>query len=277
MKPSLANTANSATSASQAGQRRLSGAFSIRLDRIEPDSEQPRKQFDDQHIEELAASIAHLGVLQPISVRLVEGSDRYRIIAGECRYTAAKRAGLAELPCWVRTPKQDRVLLEQVVENWQRSDLNPFELADSLGILRDANGFTQKELAETTGKSAGEISKILSLLDLDPEVQQLARQDLSGRVTRKHLYAVRDFPIDRQLKLVAGIQDGRYTAESLELLQQRQKSPSMTGREHNWQKRTFKTREATVSFTFRKASVDGHDVLRALREVKRQVGEDGVV
>lgn len=212
-------------------------------------------------------------------MRLVEGSDRYRIIAGECRYTAAKQAGLSELPCWVRTPEQKQILLEQVVENWQRSDLNPFELADSLAILRDANGFSQKQLAETTGKSAGEISKILTLLELDPEVQRLARDDESGRVSRKHLYAVRDFPIDRQLKLVAGIQDGRYTAESLELMRQRlaDGSPSSTGREHNWQKRTFKTREATVSFTFRKPSVDGHDILKALREVKRQVGEDGVV
>lgn len=214
-------------------------------------------------------------------MRLVEHADgpkRYRIIAGECRYTAARQAGLTELPCWVRTPQQERVLLEQVVENWQRSDLNPFELADSLGILRDANGFSQKQLAEMTGKTPGEISKILSLLDLDPEVQRLARDDASGRVTRKHLYAVRDFPIDRQLKLVAGIQDGRYTAESLELLRQKLANrPSPTGREHNWQRRTFKTREATVSFTFRKASVDGHDILNALRQVKRQVADDGVI
>lgn len=277
-KPAIPNPGASGTSASQAGQRRLSGAFLISLDRIEADPFQPRKKVDSQHIVELSSSIAKLGVLQPISVRFVEEVNRYRIIAGECRYQAAKQAGLAEIPCWVRTPEQKQILLEQVVENWQRSDLSAMDLAESLGILRDANGYTQVELTEITGKSKGEISRILSLLELDPEVQQLARQDVTGLVSRRHLYAMRDFPVSRQIKLISGIQDGRYTAESIEVLAKNsgQKATS-TGRLTNWQRRTFKTRHATVSFQFRKPEVNGHDVIEALREIKRQVGEDGVV
>ena len=250
----------------------------IQLARIEPDPDQPRKKVDSQHVVELSSSIAKLGVLQPISVRFVEEVDRYRIIAGECRFQAAKQAGLTEIPCWVRTPEQKQILLEQVVENWQRSDLSAMDLAESLGILRDANGYTQVELAEITGKSKGEISRILSLLELDPEVQQLARQDSTGLVSRRHLYAMRDFPVARQIKLVSGIQDGRYTAESIEVLARNaDNKASPTGRLTNWQRRTFKTRHATVSFQFRKPEVNGHDVIEALREIKRQVAEDEIV
>ena len=165
--------------------------------------------------------------------------------------------------------------MEQVIENWQRSDLNPFELADSLGILRDANGYSQVQLADFTGKSKGEISKILSLLELDPEVQQLARSDAGGAVSRRHLYALRDFPVARQLKLIAGIRDGRYTAESLEMLAANEKQKrSDVGRVNDWMRRTFKTRHATVSIQFRKSDPSDHDVLAALSEVKRQVAED---
>ena len=274
-KPATTPLSPATSSPSQEGKRRLSGAFYISLDRIEPDPDQPRKTFDLQRVTELASSIKELGVLQPISVRYVADADRYRIIAGENRYHAAKQAGLKDLPCWERTPEQNQILLQQVVENWVRSDLNPFELADALGVLRDANGYSQVELAATTGKSKGEISKILGLLELDPEIQKLARDDDSGLVTRRHLYALRDFPVARQIKLIDGIKDGRYTAEAVELLlkNDRQKQ-SATGRLNNWQRRSFRTRHATVSFQFRKPEVTDEDILEALREVRRQITDD---
>ena len=216
-KPAIDPLSPPTSSPAQQGKRRLRGAFYISIDRIEPDPDQPRKTFDSQRVAELASSIKSLGVLQPITVRYEAEADRYRIIAGENRFQAAKQAGLKELPCWERTPEQNQILLQQVVENWVRSDLNPFELADALGLLRDANGYSQVELAATTGKSKGEISKTLALLELDPEVQKLAREDQTGLVSKRHLYAIREFPIDRQIKLIAGIKDGRYTAEALEL------------------------------------------------------------
>lgn len=247
----------------------------IRLDRIEPDPDQPRKKIDHEYLMELTASVASLGILTPISVRYVDGSRRFRIIAGECRFTAAREAGLEEIPCWVRSPEGDQILLEQIVENWHRSDLNAFELADSLAILRDANGFSQQQLAETTGKSAGEISRILAILDLPPVVQDLARRDSTGRLSKRHLYALRAFPESRQVKLISSIQQGRHTAESLERMAEPVSRPSDSGRRHNWQHRTFRTKDAEVRFVFRKPEISGDDILQALREVRTIVVDDG--
>lgn len=246
----------------------------IQTDQIEPDSDQPRKSVDPEHISELAASIKQLGVLQPITVRYIEERGKYRIIAGECRFRAAGQVGLEEVPCWVRTPEQNQVLLEQVIENWQRADLNPFDLAESLAILQDANGYTQRELAGVTGKSAGEISKILSLLELAPEVQSVARQDHRGHISKRHLYALRPFECDKQVRLLKAIEEGRYTAEALEKLSERYGKTSDAGRRPNWQRRSFKTKHATVRIEFRKPDITDDDILQALREVRQQITDD---
>jgi len=107
------------------GRRRLGGAFLIDLDRIKPDPDQPRKRFDTTAQRELNASVARLGILQPITVRFVEERNIYRIITGQRRFEAAKQANLQQLPCWVQTPKDREVLLHQIVENWQRADMHP--------------------------------------------------------------------------------------------------------------------------------------------------------
>ena len=114
------------------GRRRLGGAFAIACDRIRPDPTQPRRRLDTDAQKELNASVERLGILQPITVRYVEAEDVYRIITGERRYHAACAAGLPEIPCWVQSPKEDEVLLHQIVENWQRLDMHPFDLADAL-------------------------------------------------------------------------------------------------------------------------------------------------
>ncbi len=185
---------------------------------------------------------------------------------------------MKEIPCWVKSPEEKQILLEQIIENWQRSDLSAMDLAESLGILRDANGYSQVELSTITGKSKGDISKILSLLELDPEVQRLVREDSSRMVTRKHLYAMKDFSVRRQIKLIQGIKDGLYTADSIEMLRQKEgQSKNGAPKLARWQRRTFRTRHATVTFNFRKPEIGGHDVIEALREIKRQIAEDGVV
>src|SRR5262249_40386661 len=143
------------------GRRRLTGAFLIDRARIRPDPAQPRKNLDTVAQQELIASIRRLGVLQPITVRYIEAEDVYQIIAGERRYQAAKAAEIAELPCWVQSPQAKDILLHQIVENWQRADLNPYDLADALAVLRDANGYSQKDLARETGKPESEISRLL--------------------------------------------------------------------------------------------------------------------
>lgn len=257
------------------GRRRLTGAFHIKIERIEPDPNQPRKQIDPQYLEELSLSIRSLGVLQPITVRYIEAEDRYRIISGECRYTAARQAGMTELPCWVKTPKAEDVLLEQIVENWQRSDLNPFELADSLAILRDANGLTQRELAERTGKSTAEVSKLLTILDLDPKVQTLARADTSGHITKRHLYSVARLPAPQQTTLLERISRDDLSAVETEKLVARMQASQDRPRKGGAPvtRRRFSTRFATVVFAYRKKEVTDADLLAALKEVRQQIGE----
>lgn len=129
-KPTLPLTEQPANTIA-ADQRRLPGAFLIAIERLHPDPNQPRRTHDDNALSELADSIRRLGILQPIAVRLDASIDGYRIISGERRYRAAKAAGLAEVPCWVQTPDEIELLLRQISENWQRSDLHPMDLADS--------------------------------------------------------------------------------------------------------------------------------------------------
>ena len=171
----------------------------------------------------------------------------------------------------MRSPEHDRILLEQIVENWHRLDLNAFELADSLAMIRDANELTQQELADQTGKSAGEISRLLAILDLPAKVQSIARADESGRISKRHLYTLRVFPEQKQLKLLARIQDGRCTAESLESLATASPAKGQPAR----QSKTFKTSQAEVRMIFQRPGVEAEDVLQALREVRRIVAEDG--
>src|SRR5947209_4864465 len=126
------------------GRQRLTGAFLIELHRIRPDPAQPRKNLDTQAQRELTDSIRQIGILQSITVRYLEDQDIYQVITGERRFQAARSLELPSIPCWVQTPKNEDILLHQLVENWQRSDLHPFELADALACLRDANGYSQK-------------------------------------------------------------------------------------------------------------------------------------
>ena len=256
------------------GRRRLGGAFAIALDRIRPDPAQPRRRLDTDAQKELNASVKRLGIIQPITVRYLETDNIYRIITGERRYHAACEAGLAEIPCWVQSPRENEVLLHQIVENWQRLDMHPFDLADALARLRDTNSYSQRDLARETGKSEAEISKHLAILDLDPAVQKVARDDQTGRLTRRHLYAIRALPVERQLAILHRAQQENMTSADMEHLAAKEiHDPSSHKRRgapvsHH----RFSTSQATVSLTFRKKSVTPEDILTALDEVRSQVG-----
>ena len=255
------------------GRRRLGGAFSIGIDRIRPDPLQPRKRLNTDSHRELEASVKRLGILQPITVRYIEAQNVYQMITGERRYQAAKEAGLPEIPCWIQTPREEDVLLHQIVENWQRLDMHPFDLADALARLRDANGLSQKEIAKATAKSEGEISKILSLLDLDAEVQKLAREDITGSVTKRHLYAVKPLSPDQQKTLIRKVQSEGITADETEELAEKEarKLRNEPRRGAPVSQKRYRTTHATVSFVFRKRDVTTEDILTALDEVSAQI------
>lgn len=275
----IVEDADRSLSPDQAGRRRLTGAFLIDIDRIEADPQQPRKNIDPTYLNELSSSVKRLGILQPITVRFVDESQKYRIIAGECRYTAAKAAGLREIPCWVKTPKGEQILLEQIVENWQRSNLQPFELADSLAQLRDSNGLTQRQLSREVGKSEGEVSKLLALLDLAPDVQQLARDNSGGRITKRHLYPLLQLDAKQQLRIAHRILEQDLTVGDMERLIARfvaVKQP-VTRRGAPVTRRKYASKYGSVLLTFRKQDVTDDDCLAVLKDaitqIKEQVGE----
>ena len=184
----------------------------------------------------------------------------------------AKR-DLPKSPAGCRSPKENEVLLHQIVENWQRLDMHPYDLADALARLRDANGYSQRDLARETGKSEGEISKLLALLDLDPAVQKVARDDQTGRISRRHLYAIRALPAERQLSLLRRAQQEAITATDMEQLAAKETDGPASHRRRGApvSHHRYSTSQATVSLTFRKKDVTTEDILTALDEVRRQV------
>jgi len=148
---------------------------SLPISRLKPNRFQPRSRFDESGLEELADSIRVQGIVQPLLVTPAPGGD-YVIVAGERRWRAAQRAGLAEVPVVVRTVDDDGQLLEMaLVENLQRADLNAVEEADAYRSLADEFGLAQEEVARRVGKSRSAVTNSLRLLRLPPEVLDLVR------------------------------------------------------------------------------------------------------
>jgi ParB family chromosome partitioning protein len=136
---------------------------------------QPRRNFDEDKLRELADSIAAQGVVQPVVVRPVE-DGRYELIAGERRWRASQLAGLSEIPAVVREVDDQTAMAMGLIENIQRDDLNPLEEAQALHRLTDEFSLTHQEAADAVGRSRASVSNLLRLLDLNPEVKALIDQ-----------------------------------------------------------------------------------------------------
>ena len=148
------------------------GVTRIPLDQIHADRANPRKDFDEAALEELAASLKNHGVLQPVLLRRDQRGG-YRLIAGERRWRAAQRAGLTEMPAVVREASDAEAYELALVENLQRSDLNPLEEAEGYRRLIEDRRFTQDQAAERLGKDRSTVANALRLLNLPNEVKQL--------------------------------------------------------------------------------------------------------
>ena len=161
---------------------------SIPVEHISPNPDQPRRQFDKELLDDLAASIRQSGIIQPLILRTVEGqTNSYQIVAGERRWRAAQIAQLHEVPAIVRDYTDTEVLEIAIVENIQRADLNPVEEAAGYRQLMDRFGHTQEKIAEALGKSRSHIANSLRLLTL-PELVQSYLQD--GKLTAGHARAL---------------------------------------------------------------------------------------
>ena len=142
----------------------------IAIDQIEPNPNQPRREFDQTALQELADSISAIGIIQPITLRQVD-DNRFQIIAGERRWRASQLAGLQAIPAYIRTIKDENIMEMALVENIQREDLNAIEIALSYEHLLEQSQMTQEEVSKRVGKSRTAITNYLRLLKLPAQVQ----------------------------------------------------------------------------------------------------------
>ena len=156
-------------------EEQQSSVMEVDVNQIDTNASQPRKSFDKEKLEELAASIRNHGIVQPIVVR--KAGDRYTIIAGERRYRAARLAGLSTVPVVVREMDDYEVMEVALIENIQRENLNPIEEATAIRFIMDQNDMTQEEVAARLAKSRPSIANTLRLLNLPWEVQELLKED----------------------------------------------------------------------------------------------------
>ena len=161
----------------------------VPLDKVQPNPDQPRTNFKPEEIEELASSIKKEGLLQPILVRKV--GDSYQIIAGERRWQACKKLGMDSISVRFWTADNDKALELALIENIQRSDLNPIEEAYGYKRLMERKGMTQSEVAQTVAKGRSTIANALRLLDLPEEAQQLLFEE---KITAGHARAILSIP-----------------------------------------------------------------------------------
>ncbi len=158
----------------------------IKITQIEPNKTQPRRDFDEEKIEELAESIKEYGLLQPIVVKLNKNGF-YTIIAGERRWRASRLAGLKEIPAVIKDVSEQTEKEITLIENIQREDLNSLEEAAGIKELIDEYGLTQEEVASKIGRSRTAVTNILRLLNLPPEIQQLLKEE---KITQGHARAL---------------------------------------------------------------------------------------
>jgi len=157
--------------------RGTSAINDIPLSQISPNPDQPRRNFDEEALEELAVSIRELGIIQPLSLRKT-GFESYQIIAGERRYRAAQKAGLTSVPAYIRTANDSELTEMALIENIQREDLNAIEIALTFKKLIDQYNLTQERLSERIGKKRATVANFLRLLKLPAEVQLGLRDKL---------------------------------------------------------------------------------------------------
>lgn len=193
------------------------GTVSVKISEIEPNRDQPRKEFDSEALSELADSISQHGVLQPLLLRpLLTGG--YRIVAGERRWRAARMAGLTEVPAIIREMSDAEEMLFALIENLQREDLTPLEEARGYRTLIEAQDFTQEEVSKAVGKSRPAITNALRLLNLPEDIQGMLER---GEITAGHARTLLSFKSQEDMRLGAQKAKDGASVRELEALAKR--------------------------------------------------------
>ena len=196
------------------------GVMNLGIEEIRPDKHQPRRHFDETHLEELAESIRSKGILLPLIVR--RAHDGYVLVAGERRWRAAQKAGLREVPVMVREVTEKEAFELALIENIQREDLNPLEEAEAYRRLIDEHGLTQEELAGRVGKDRSTVANALRLLRLPDPIKQAI---VAGQLSMGHARALLAISDEADLRRAADqvIAEG-LSVRAAEALVQRLKS-----------------------------------------------------
>lgn len=185
----------------------------IDINLIERNKNQPRREFDDEALQELADSIAEIGIIQPITLRELE-NGRYQIIAGERRWRASQKVGLTSIPAYIRTADDENVMEMALVENIQRQDLNSIEIALAYQHLIDAYNLTQEKLSERVGKKRATVANYLRLLKLPAPVQVAIQNHHIDTGHARALLALED--PKEQVRLFHEIQNKGYSVRQVE-------------------------------------------------------------
>lgn len=254
------------------GRKRLDAASLIRLDRIIPDPNQPRTEFDPDALELLAASLKARGQLQPIRVRWDDGADRYVVVVGERRYRAAILAGLESVACVVASggATSEDILEDQLVENALRQDLRPVEQARAYRTLLTARGLTHRQLADRLQIGHASIARALALLDLPEPIQAEVEAGSIAANTAYELSKVSD--PEEQAQLARQAAGGQLRRDEI---QERTRTPrkgraAIKARPKRPTVRTFKTTSAKVTVEFKRAA-DLAEIRAAFAEVLARV------
>lgn len=185
----------------------------IPIDQIEPNPDQPRREFDETAMQELAASIQTMGIIAPITLRQVS-DNHYQIIAGERRWRASQIAGLKAIPAYIRTANDESVMELALVENIQREDLNAIEIALAYEHLAETSGMTQEKISERVGKSRTAVTNYMRLLKLPAQIQMALKNREIDMGHARALLSL-DSP-SLQLKLFKEVQKNQYSVRKVE-------------------------------------------------------------
>lgn len=193
----------------------------VKITMVEPNRKQPRKNFDEDSLQELCDSIKQVGLIQPILVQ--DRKDHYEIIAGERRWRAAKMAGLKEIPVIIRDYSDQEIMEISLIENIQREDLNPIEEAQAYKRLLTEFNLKQDEVAERVAKSRAAVTNSIRLLKLDERVQQMVIDDMISTGHARALLAIED--PEAQYLLAQQIFDERLSVREVEKLVKKLNAP----------------------------------------------------
>lgn len=199
----------------------IPGEQMMKINMVEPNRDQPRKNFEEDALLELADSIKQFGVLQPLLVR--KQKDYYEIIAGERRWRAAKMAGMKEVPVIVKEFTEQEIVEIGLIENIQRENLNPIEEAMAYKRLMEEFGLKQDEIAERVSKSRTAVTNSMRLLKLDDRVQQMIIEDMISTGHARALLAIEEK--DQQYELANMIFDEKLSVRDVEKLVKSLKNP----------------------------------------------------